>query len=105
MHGSWNSLEFGETAAKIAAALGDDYATVLARALPPDTTLRDTTDMRGCHAEHPAGDLICTRLEDHTGRHAAGNGDHIVAVWDDPDQPWTVAELLAYVAVLDRIPA
>ena len=32
---------------------------------------------------HPHG-LICTRLPGHTGRHAAGDGDFIVAVWGDP---------------------
>lgn len=28
--------------------------------------------------------LVCTRLPGHTGRHAAGDGQHIVAVWADP---------------------
>ena len=28
--------------------------------------------------------LVCTRLRGHTGRHAAGDGQHIVAVWGDP---------------------
>ena len=28
--------------------------------------------------------LVCTRLPWHTGRHAAGDGDFIVAVWGDP---------------------
>lgn len=28
--------------------------------------------------------FVCTRLPGHTGRHAAGDGQHIVAVWADP---------------------
>jgi hypothetical protein len=41
---------------------------------------------RGQHHE-PCGAqgeaFICTRRRGHTGRHAASNGSHIVAVWDD----------------------
>lgn len=50
--------------------------------LPPDLTSR-MPGARHCCAEHPHG-LVCTRLPGHTGRHAAGDGDFIVAVWGDP---------------------
>lgn len=33
-----------------------------------------------CPSESEGG--VCTRLEGHTGRHAAGNGDRIIAVWE-----------------------
>lgn len=39
-----------------------------------------TTARQECGTEHPRG-VICTRLLGHTGRHAAGDGDLIVAVW------------------------
>lgn len=36
---------------------------------------------RSCPSSHSRWGYFCTRLEDHTGRHAAGTGFHIVAVW------------------------
>ena len=51
--------------------------------LPPDLTPSLLPAARLCCADHPHG-LICTRLPGHTGRHAAGDGDFIVAVWGDP---------------------
>ena len=51
--------------------------------LPPDLTPWLTFDAPHCGAKNSRG-LICTRLRWHTGRHAAGDGDFIVAVWGDP---------------------
>lgn len=51
-------------------------------ALPPDTTPSLLPGSRHCCAGWRG--LICTRLPGHTGRHAAGDGDFIVAVWADP---------------------
>ena len=52
--------------------------------LPPDLTPSLLPGAGRCNAwYHPHG-LICTRLSGHTGRHAAGDGDFIVAVWGDP---------------------
>ena len=51
--------------------------------LPPDLTPSLLLGARYCCADHPYG-LRCTRLTGHTGRHAAGDGDFIVAVWGDP---------------------
>ena len=51
--------------------------------LPPDLTPSLLPVARLCCADQPHG-LICTRLPGHTGRHAAGDGDFIVAVWGDP---------------------
>ena len=51
--------------------------------LPPDLTPWLTFDVPHCGATNSRG-LICTRLLGHTGRHAAGDGQHIVAVWADP---------------------
>ena len=51
--------------------------------LPPDLTPSLMPGARHCCAEHPHS-LICTRLPGHTGRHAAGDGDFIIAVWGDP---------------------
>ena len=51
--------------------------------LPPDLTPLLLPGVRHCRADHPHG-LICTRLLGHTGRHAAGDGDFILAVWADP---------------------
>jgi hypothetical protein len=45
--------------------------------LPPDLTLINSVV---CPGRHPVG-YWCTRPEGHTGRHAAGNGTHILAVW------------------------
>lgn len=39
---------------------------------------------RHCNAWHPQRGLICTRPPGHTGRHAAGDGDFILAVWGGP---------------------
>lgn len=53
-------------------------------ALPPDLT---RTTGRPCWAAArvatagEGGVLICTRGRGHTGRHAAGDGTQIVAVW------------------------
>ena len=52
--------------------------------LPPDLTPRLLPGARHCRAWHHPHGLICTRLLGHTGRHAAGDGDFIVAVWGDP---------------------
>lgn len=48
----------------------------------PDTIPDLTGDQMGplCEERHPVA-CVCTRLPNHTGRHAAGNGDHVVAVW------------------------
>jgi hypothetical protein len=39
-----------------------------------------------CPGTYPVGDLLylCSRPEGHTGRHASGDGDWILAVWGDP---------------------
>ncbi len=52
---------------------------------PEDSTVTDLTpawpygDM--CDIEHPGWSVVCTRTKGHTGRHAAGDGKKIVAVW------------------------
>lgn len=51
--------------------------------LPPDLTPSRPPGAGHCRAWHPHG-LICSRRAGHTGRHAAGDGDFIVAVWGDP---------------------
>ena len=51
--------------------------------LPPDLTPPFRPGAHYCRAEHPHG-VICTRLLGHTGRHAAGDGDFIFAVWGGP---------------------
>ena len=48
--------------------------------LPPDLTPSLLPGVRHCCAPHG---LVCTRLAGHTGRHAAGDGDFILAVWND----------------------
>ena len=45
----------------------------------PDLTGRRWEDGM-CNEPHVSG-AICTRAPFHTGRHAAGAGDYIVAVW------------------------
>lgn len=52
--------------------------------LPPDLTRGRWPNM--CTARH-GQDWTCTRIADHTGRHAAGDGEHIVAVWGDVCRP------------------
>lgn len=57
-----------------------------------DLTLNhnDTTwwDFVMCSDPHPTmRHTWCTRPVRHTGRHAAGNGDHLVAVWHSPPVP------------------
>lgn len=43
-----------------------------------------------CHARAPGGVAICTREGRHSGQHAAGDGDHLTAVWDqEPHADWT----------------
>ena len=44
----------------------------------PDLTRADIGDT-GCDASY--GGFSCTRRSNHTGRHAAGTGAQIVAVW------------------------
>ena len=46
--------------------------------LPPDYT-----PLNGPHCNDEAGaeGWTCTRIPGHTGRHAAGDGEHILAVW------------------------
>lgn len=51
-------------------------------ALPPDNTPSLLPVARLCCAGWRG--FVCTRLPGHTGRHAAGEGDFIVAVWGDP---------------------
>ena len=51
--------------------------------LPPDLTPWLPFGAPHCGATNSRG-LICTRLLGHAGRHAAGDGDFIVAVWGDP---------------------
>lgn len=52
--------------------------------LPPDLTpvgrWRDRC-WKITHAHSPHGGFGCTRLAGHTGRHAAGDGEVIRAVW------------------------
>lgn len=48
------------------------------RDLPPDLT-----GMDWCPATWKDDEYGCTRLPGHTGRHAAGDGEHITAVWGD----------------------
>ena len=52
-------------------------------ALPPDLTPLLPPGSRHCCAGWRG--LVCTRLPGHTGRHAAGDGQHIVGVWADPE--------------------
>lgn len=52
--------------------------------LPRDLTpsgRRPNRCWRVTHATSPQGGFGCTRLAGHTGRHAAGDGDRIRAVW------------------------
>lgn len=52
--------------------------------LPPDLTPRGRRPDRCWRVEHatsPHGGFGCTRLAGHTGRHAAGDGTVIRAVW------------------------
>lgn len=53
--------------------------------LPPDTTVRpiNLDTWCGAVAPHTFSVLVCTRLPGHTGRHAAGTGWRIIAVWGD----------------------
>ena len=51
--------------------------------LPPDLTPWLPFGEPHCGATNSRG-LICTRLPGHTGRHAAGDGEFIVAFWGDP---------------------
>lgn len=48
--------------------------------LPPDFTPFPSAD--GCGSRWHK--YVCTRGENHTGRHAAGDGGVIVAVWPEP---------------------
>lgn len=48
--------------------------------LPPDTTRGRWPHL--CTAR-VRSDWACTRIAGHTGRHAAGDGEHVVAVWGD----------------------
>jgi len=50
------------------------------RTLPPDLLAYVTRGLCGAGAR-----VTCTRLPGHTGRHAAGNGVYIVAVWPDEE--------------------
>lgn len=87
--------EISEVAAA-ARQLGDHRWQVVARALFIAWDLLDYRDVvvpdltRGlktwpymCAARRPGPDVprMCTRRAGHTGRHAAGNGTQIVAVW------------------------
>lgn len=54
-------------------------------ALPPDLFVEGV----GCSSYHPHG-YCCTRSDRHTGRHAAGDGERILAVWMDRDDPMEV---------------
>ena len=45
-------------------------------------TYRPETSGGMCLAYEPHGGYGCTRPADHTGRHAAGTGVSIVAVWN-----------------------
>ena len=47
---------------------------------PPDLTSR-RLNVETCWARYPGRLFTCTRRTGHTGRHAAGTGAHIVAVW------------------------
>lgn len=53
-------------------------------ALPPDLTgvgVWPCWQAKRVAMAETAGILVCTRGRGHTGRHAAGNGIQIVAVW------------------------
>ena len=52
--------------------------------LPPDLTPSLPPSARLCCAWRHQWGLICTRLPGHTGRHSAGDGDFIFAVWGGP---------------------
>jgi hypothetical protein len=47
----------------------------------PDLTIQLARDRPCCKAREGRKGFICTRLLGHTGRHAAGDGERIVAVW------------------------
>lgn len=52
------------------------------RGLVPDLTPRGPVTAPLCTSTGPVIGA-CTRLKDHTGRHAAGAGRYIIAVWSD----------------------
>jgi hypothetical protein len=52
--------------------------------LPPDLFWRRRNEgerLQPCREEHRRHWFVCTRPLRHTGRHAAGTGSRIVAVW------------------------
>lgn len=49
---------------------------------PPDLTFSLARPLDSvCQGTNPRG-YVCTRSADHTGRHAAGDGTYILAVWE-----------------------
>ena len=50
--------------------------------LPPDFTPDYGAK---CLSHHDLSGFVCTRWAGHTGRHAAGDGWSVVAVWPEPD--------------------
>lgn len=61
-----------------------DHPAVPDEHLPPDYTCGDTHGYGQCGALWTAkGCMVCTRIHGHTGRHAAGNLVHVVAVWGE----------------------
>jgi len=66
---SWASWEFG---------LSDGEKL---RILPPDLLAY----LNGGPICGATARVTCTRLPSHTGRHAAGNGVYIIAVWPDEE--------------------
>ena len=69
--------------------------------LPPDLTSWLPFGELHCGATNSRG-LICTRLPGHTGRHAAGDGEFIVAVWGDPASRSYTPQFLANVFAAAR---
>lgn len=50
---------------------------------PPESPGLVDLKVRGplCLVQHPSSRALCTRHQGHGGRHAAGNGRHIIQVW------------------------
>ena len=59
-----------------------DYGPGTDFPLPPDFTPDSGPT---CPAHHGVSAFMCTRRVGHTGRHAAGDGESVVAVWPEPD--------------------
>lgn len=64
------------------------WAEVWKVSLPPDFTKSSYNSVCGrqriFYRNTDELFAVCTRMKYHTGRHAAGDGDYIVAVWSEP---------------------